>query len=69
MSPAASNIFVYFVLPAVFLLVWAWCFLYIRRVNAKMRQLEGSGRLTSLEAGLASITLEKERLSGKTANA
>jgi hypothetical protein len=70
MSEAATNVLIFFVLPVVFLLVWGWCYLYIRRVNARMRQLAGEGHtLASLEAGLASVTLEKERLSGKTANA
>lgn len=70
MTETATNYFVFLVLPAIFLLIWGWGFFYIRRVNKKIRQITGSNRqLDSIEAGVASVTLEKERRSGKTANA
>lgn len=70
MSETATNYFVFLVLPAIFLLIWGWGFVYIRRVNKKIRQITGSGRqLDCVEAGAASVTLERERRSGKTASA
>jgi len=70
MNETATNYFVFFVLPALFILTWAWGLFYIRKVNAKIRQMTGSsGHLDSVEAGCASVTLERERRSGKTASA
>ena len=70
MTETATNYFVFFVLPALFIITWAWGLFYIRKVNAKIRQMAGPGRqLDCVEAGAASVTLEKERRSGKTATA
>jgi len=70
MTETATNYFVFLVLPALFIITWAWGLLYIRKVNAKIRQIAGpGGKLDCVEAGAASVTLEKERHSSKTATA
>jgi hypothetical protein len=67
MTEMASHYFVFLVLPVIFVAIWAYVFLYTRRVKARIRQIEGPGRqLSSAEAGIASVTLERERRSGKT---
>jgi hypothetical protein len=70
MTEMASHYFVFYVLPAVFIAVWAWIFFYTHRVKARMKQIAGPGRsLASEEAGIATVLLERERRSGKTGTA
>jgi hypothetical protein len=67
MTDTASHYFVFFVLPAIFIAIWAYIFFYTRRVKSRMRQIAGPGKeLSSHEAGIATALLEKERRSGKT---
>jgi len=53
MTELESNIFVFVVLPLVFLTVWGYAFFYIRRISHRMREMEGpGGHLASVEAGI-----------------
>ncbi|MBS1798492.1 MAG: hypothetical protein JSS95_01565 [Acidobacteria bacterium] len=66
MTYATSNIFVFVVLPLIFLAIWGYVFLYNRNVKKRIQQIAGPGRhLTSEEAGISAVTLENER-AGKT---
>jgi hypothetical protein len=66
MTYATSNIFVFVVLPLIFLAIWGYVFLYDRNVKKRMQQIAGPGRhLASEEAGISAVTLENER-NGKT---
>ena len=66
MNATMSNIFVFFILPAIFVGIWAYIILYNRSVRKRIRQIEASGRhLTSEEEGISLATLEKEH-AGKT---
>jgi hypothetical protein len=70
MTETASNYFVFFVLPAIFIAIWAYVFFFTHRVKARMKQIAGKGRsLASQEAGIATVLLERERRSGKTGTA
>lgn len=70
MTETATHYFVFFVLPAVFIAVWTYVFLYTHRIKVRMRQIAGPGRsLASEEAGIATAILERERRSGKTGTA
>ena len=67
MTDTAAHYLVFYVLPVAFVAIWAYIFLYTRRVKARMKQIAGPGReLASEEAGIATVLLEKERRSGKT---
>ena len=67
MTDTASTYFVFLVLPAAFIAIWTYVFLYTHRVKQRMRQIAGPGHsLSSQEAGIATVLLEKERRSGKT---
>jgi hypothetical protein len=54
MTELESNIFVFVVLPLIFLAVWTYAFLYNRRLSHRIHEMEGPhGHLDSLEAGIA----------------
>jgi|KBSMisStandDraft_5_1062788.scaffolds.fasta_scaffold1168703_2 hypothetical protein len=54
MTYLESNIFVFGVLPLIFILIWAYAFLYNRRIKSRIREIEGpGGHLASEEAGIA----------------
>jgi len=66
MNATISNIFVFFVLPAIFVGVWAYIILYNRSISKRIHQIEDSGRhLTCMEEGISLATQEKEH-AGKT---
>lgn len=70
MTETASHYFVFFVLPVIFIAIWAYVFFFTHRVKERMRQIAGPGRsLSSEEAGIATVLLERERRSGKTGTA
>ncbi|MDE1175638.1 MAG: hypothetical protein PW789_03435 [Edaphobacter sp.] len=53
MTELESNIFVFIVLPLIFLSVWTYAFLYNRRLRLRMHEMEGpNGHLDSVEAGI-----------------
>ncbi len=53
MTQLESNIFVFVVLPLVFLAVWGYAFFYIRRISHRIHEMEGpNGHLDSMEAGI-----------------
>jgi hypothetical protein len=61
-----SNIFVFLILPAVFVALWTYIILYNRSIRKRIQQLEASGRhLTCEEEGISLATQEKEH-AGKT---
>jgi hypothetical protein len=61
---------VYVLDAVIFALMMTWMFVYNARVKAKIKRIEASGRhIHSAEEGIAIVTLEKERASGKSANA
>jgi hypothetical protein len=66
MNATMSNVFVFFILPAIFVGIWAYIILYNRSVRKRIHQIESSGRhLTCMEEGISLVTQEKEH-SGKT---
>jgi hypothetical protein len=66
MTELMSNYFVFLVLPVIFVAIWAYIFLYNRRVKKRIHEIESSGRhLTGTEEGISLVTLENEQ-AGKT---
>lgn len=66
MTETMSNYFVFLVLPAIFLAIWGYIFLYNRSIRKRIQQIEASGRhMTCAEEGISLATLEKEQ-AGKT---
>jgi bacteriorhodopsin len=54
MTEMQSNIFVFVVLPLIFIVVWSCAFIHNRRITHKIHEIEGpSGHLDSMEAGIA----------------
>ena len=54
MTQMQSNIFVFVVLPLIFIVVWSCAFIHNRRITRKIHEIEGpSGHLDSMEAGIA----------------
>jgi hypothetical protein len=60
MTETASNIFVFVVLPLIFLGIWSYVILYNRRIRRRIREIEGPGRhLDSMEAGIAAAMQDR----------
>jgi hypothetical protein len=54
MTELQSNIFVFVVLPLIFLAIWGFAFVHNRRITHKIHEMEGpNGHLDSMEAGIA----------------
>ncbi len=54
MTELESNIFVFGVLPVIFILIWTYIFFYTRRIKSRIKEIEGpGGHLASEEAGIA----------------
>ena len=60
MTETASNIFVFVVLPLIFLAIWGYAIFYNRRIRNRIREIEGPGRhLDSMEAGIAAAMQDR----------
>jgi hypothetical protein len=60
MTETASNIFVFVVLPLIFLTIWGYAIFYNRRIRNRIREIEGPGRhLDSMEAGIAAAMQDR----------
>lgn len=54
MTEMQSNIFVFVVLPLIFIAIWSFAFIHNRRIKARIREIEGPrGHIDSMEAGIA----------------
>jgi hypothetical protein len=62
MTEMQTTIFVFVVLPLVFLAVWTYAFFYNRRLSHRIHEMEGpKGHLDSQEAGiLAAMHMAKQ---------
>jgi hypothetical protein len=60
MTYLASHIFVFVVLPLIFVAVWSYVFFYNRRIRTRIHEMEGpNGHLSSMEAGIAAAMERK----------
>jgi hypothetical protein len=54
MTELESNIYVFGVLPLIFILIWSYAFFYNRRISHRIHEMEGpGGHLDSMEAGIS----------------
>jgi len=64
MTALESNIFVFVVLPLIFIAIWSYVLFYNRRIRSRIHEMEGpEGHLSSMEAGIAAAM---EKKPGKT---
>jgi hypothetical protein len=60
MTETASNIFVFVVLPLIFVAIWSFAIINNRRIARRMREMEGpNGHLDSMEAGIAAAMQDR----------
>jgi hypothetical protein len=60
MTELQSNIFVFVVLPLIFVAIWSFAIIYNRRIARKMHEMEGpNGHLDSMEAGIAAAMQDR----------
>ena len=62
MTELQSNIFVFVVLPLIFVGIWSFAIINNRRIARKMHEMEGpNGHLDSMEAGIAAAMQSRSR--------
>ncbi|WP_035349115.1 hypothetical protein [Edaphobacter aggregans] len=62
MTELQSTIFVFGVLPLIFIAIWSFVLIHNRRIKARMKKIEGpSGHLESMEAGIAAAMQDRPR--------
>ena len=62
MTELQSTIFVFGVLPLIFIAIWSFAYFHNRRIRARMKKIEGpSGHLDSMEAGIAAAMQDRPR--------
>jgi bacteriorhodopsin len=62
MTEIQSNIFVFVVLPLIFIAIWSFAFVHNRRIKARIKEIEGpSGHLESMEAGITAAMNDRSR--------
>jgi len=60
MTAMESNIFVFVVLPLIFVAIWSYVFFYNRKISARIHEMEGpNGHLSSMEAGISAAMERK----------
>lgn len=62
MTEIQSNIFVFVVLPLIFIAIWSFAFVHNRRIKARIKEIEGpGGHLESMEAGITAAMNDRSR--------
>jgi hypothetical protein len=67
MTDLQSTIFVFVLLPLIFIAIWIYVFFYNRRIKARIKEIEGpQGHLDSVEAGIAAATVKRSARTAST---